>query len=164
KAATIMRISFRWLCELLPALDREPVELADLLSGIGLTVDAVHRHGEALQSLRLAQVRKIAPHPSRSGLQLVSVSTGPGEERTVVCGASNVPERCLVVLAGLGVKLPGIDFTLSARNIGGVVSEGMLCSEAELGLAEDSDGILTFAEDAFAPGTPLFDACHEAVD
>ena len=81
-----------------------------------------------------------------------------------MCGASNVPERGLVVLAGLGVKLPGIDFTLSARDIGGVVSEGMLCSEAELGLAEDSDGILTFPEDAFAPGTPFLEACPEADD
>ncbi|NLE85397.1 MAG: phenylalanine--tRNA ligase subunit beta [Myxococcales bacterium] len=158
-----MRISLRWLCELLPALDREPSELADLLSGIGLAVDGVERLGEALAPLRLASVQRIAPHPARSNLQLVTVSTGDAEH-TVVCGAKNVPEQGLVVLAGLGTKLPGVPFTLTARDIGGVVSEGMLCSESELGLADSSDGILTFPVDAFAPGTPFVEAFPEAND
>jgi phenylalanyl-tRNA synthetase beta chain len=159
-----MRISLRWLAELLPLHDRDPSEIADLLSGVGLAVDGVHRLGEALESLRLASVQKIVPHPSRTGLRLVTVSTGPGAEHTVVCGAKNVPESGLVVLAGLGTKLPGVSFTLTARDIGGVVSEGMLCSEAELGLAETSDGILTFPLGVCEPGTPFLEACPEADD
>lgn len=164
KAAPVMRVSFRWLCELLPLSDRDPGELADLLSGVGLAVDGVERLGEALASLRMASVVNIAPHPTRSGLQLVTVDTGSGEQHTVVCGAKNVPERGLVVLASLGTKLPGVSFTLTARDIGGVVSQGMLCSEAELGLADASEGILTFPADAFAPGTPFIEACPEADD
>lgn len=163
KAATVMRISFRWLCELLPALDREPSELADLLSGVGLAVDGVQLLGESLESLRLAAVQRIAPHPARSSLRLVTVSTGDAEH-TVVCGAKNVPEQGMVVLAGLGTKLPGVSFTLTARDIGGVVSEGMLCSESELGLADTSDGILTLPPGAFAPGTPFVEAFPEAHD
>src|SRR5690606_38313931 len=61
-----------------------------------------------------------------------------------------------------GIKLPGVDFVLSSRKIGGVVSEGMLCSEAELGLADGSEGILTYAPGSFEPGTRFIDAFPEA--
>lgn len=160
-----MRVSYRWLCELLPTLDREPSEVAELLGGVGLAVDAVAPVGEALRPVIIAEVRETAPHPERSSLRLVTVATGPDSEQTVVCGAQNVPEPGgLVVLAGLGVTLPGVGFTLTARAIGGVTSEGMLCSEKELGLSDESEGILTFPPGTFAPGTPLFEACPEADD
>jgi phenylalanyl-tRNA synthetase beta chain len=69
-----------------------------------------------------------------------------------------------VVFAGLGVKLPGVDFVLSRRDIGGVVSEGMLCSEAELGLADSSAGILTFPARAFESGARYIDVFPESRD
>ena len=62
----------------------------------------------------------------------------------MVCGAPNVPAPGgLVLLAPLGAELPGLDGPLASREIGGVASEGMLCSEQELGLAASSDGIFT---------------------
>ncbi len=99
----------------------------------------------------VAEVRKVEPHPSRSGLRLVTVDRGGAEQR-VVCGASNVPEPGgRVALAPLGVTLPAVGITLERREIGGVASEGMLCSEAELGLADASEGILVLSPTARSP-------------
>lgn len=183
-----MLVSYRWLCELVPRLDRDPSEVAEALTAVGLAVDGVTDHETALRPLLLVEVLEVAPHPTRSTLQLVTVRTRPvatvgspalsmappsrqapapvaPELLTVVCGASNVPAAGgVVVLAGLGLKLPGVDFVLTRRDIGGVFSEGMLCSEAELGLAEASDGILTFAPGTHVPGTRFIDAFPEARD
>jgi phenylalanyl-tRNA synthetase beta chain len=179
-----MRVSYRWLCELLPGGDLEPPQFEDALSAVGLAVDGVNNYAEALRQVLLVEVIKVEGHPSRDGLRLVTIRTRKGdvlptlgsippraqevrppEQVTVVCGASNVPEPgWLVVFAGLGVKLPGVDFMLSSRKIGGVLSEGMLCSEAELGLADSSEGILTYPPGSFDPGTRFIDAFPEARD
>lgn len=180
-----MRVSYRWLQELIPRLDREPSEVAEALSSIGLAVDAVFDHESALRPLRLAEVVAVGPHPNREKLKMVTVRTstpsgGPPSsfsrapvppqapspvELAIVCGAPNVPPLGdLVVVAGIGAKLPGMDAVLTRREIGGVVSPGMLVSEAELGLAAESDGIITFAQGTFQPGTRLIDAIPEARD
>lgn len=175
-----MLVSFRWLSELLPGAQLDPVEIAEVLTSLGLAVDGVKNHEEALRPVIIVEVAAVAPHPSRDGLRLVTIKTGkrggvagslppalpnalPPQELTVVCGAKNVPAPGgLVVFAGLGAKLPGVDFELTRRDIGGVVSEGMLCSEAELGLADSSEGILTYAPGTFQPGTRFIDAFPEA--
>lgn len=181
-----MLVSYRWLCELLPELDREPSEVAEALTAVGLAVDAFHDLTAALRPVLLATVANVEPHPTRSGLQLVTVrltsDASPLSEAqslppsrvaqspappsaTVVCGAKNVPAPgAHVVFAGLGTKLPGVDFVLEPREIGGVKSEGMLVSEAELGLAEASSGILTFEPGAFTAGERFVDAFPEARD
>ncbi len=180
-----MLISYRWLSELLPEILTDAAEVADALTGVGLAVDGIEDHSKALRPVILAEVLSIAPHPQRDTLQLVTLRTRqsaprepmgsmppssraahtPPDELTVVCGAKNVPAPGgLVVFAGLGVKLPGVDFVLGRRDIGGFVSEGMLCSEAELGLAESAQGILTFEPGAFEPGTRFLDAFPESRD
>ena len=80
-----------------------------------------------------------------------------GPQQEVVCGAPNVPEPGrLVVLAPLGAHLPAKNVTIAKRAIAGVESEGMLCSEDELGLGDDHDGIIVLPADATAqPGTKL---------
>jgi len=179
-----MFVSFRWLTELLPSARFDSAEAAEALTSLGLAVDGVKNYGAALGSVVLAEVVAIEPHPSRDGLRLVTILTGreraqqtlgstppmsqrlPAADRlTVVCGAKNVPDPGgLVVFAGLGIKLPGVDFVLTRREIGGVVSEGMLCSEAELGLAESSAGILTYPPRSYESGTRFLDAFPEARD
>lgn len=160
-----MRISDRWLRELLPDLTATPRELAERLTAAGLEVEAVHEVGAGLEPVVVAAVRKKEPHPKRSGLTLVTVDRGAGNEQRLVCGASNVPEPGrLVVLAPLGTTLPAVGLTLSAREIGGIVSEGMLCSETELGLADESEGILVLPADGATPGTPLLAALPQARD
>lgn len=152
-----MRLSIAWLRELVTGLEATPSEIASRLTHCGLEVEAMTEVGTGLEPVRLAKVESIEPHPSRSGLRLVTVDRGGGQQQ-IVCGASNVPEPGgLVVLAPVGTVLPGIG-ELTPREIGGVRSEGMLLSEAELGLSESSDGILVFEPDRFAPGTPLLEA------
>ena len=149
-----MLVSYRWLRELLPGFAATPADVAVALTGAGLAVDAIRTFGGGARACVVAEVRRVEPHPKRSGLRLVTVDRGGGEQR-VVCGAPNVPEPGgLVVLAPLGAELPTFG-VLTRRDIGGVTSEGMLCSEAELGLAESSDGLLVLAPGSAAPGTPL---------
>lgn len=161
-----MRVSLRWLRELVPNLEATDPEIAERLTAAGLEVEEVHPFGEGLEGVCVAEVRAITPHPSRDKLRLVTVWRGD-REQTVVCGASNVPEPGgLVALGTEGTTLPAAGITLSERKIGGVSSAGMLCSEVELGLAESSDGILVLPEGTAAPGTPLpaaIPSCQDTV-
>jgi len=165
KRVPAMRASYRWLRSLVPGLDASPSEIAERLTGAGIEVEGITRFGEGLEPVVVAAVRKIEPHPTRSGLRLVTVDRGAGHEQRVVCGASNVPDPGgLVVLAPLGTHLPAKGLTLTAREIGGIVSEGMLCSEEELGFADSSEGILILPEGAAKPGDPLVQAIPGAQD
>jgi phenylalanyl-tRNA synthetase beta chain len=159
-----MRVSYRWLRELLPALEASPADVAERLSRAGLEVEGTTHFGEGLERVVVAAVRRIEPHPSRDRLRLVTVDAGKGEQR-VVCGAPNVPDPGgLVVLAPVGTRLPAAGLTIEPRAIAGVESAGMLCSEAELGLSADADGILVLDDKDAAPGKPLFDVVPEAND
>ncbi len=153
-----MKASHTWLRELVPALPDDPQIIKQTLTNAGLEVEGVDRFGAASSSCIVVRVESFKPHPSRSGLRLVTVFDGAGT-REIVCGAPNVPDAGgLVVLAPLGAELPAVNLIIAPRAIGGVTSEGMLCSEKELGLSEDGDGILVFASDFAAPGTRLSDA------
>jgi len=159
-----MRASYRWLKELLPDLTASPEEVARRLGASGLAVDGVHEFGVGLESILIVRVLAKEPHPKRASLNLVTIDRG-GVEQRVVCGASNVPAPGgLVVLAPLGASLPGMDAPLAPREIGGVLSEGMLCSETELGLADSAEGILILPEGSAAPGTRFIDAFPAAQD
>ena len=159
-----MRASYRWLKELLPGLTASPAEVALRLGGGGLAVDGVRSLGAGLDPLLVVRVVAKEPHPKRATLNLVTVDRG-GVEQRVVCGASNVPAPGgLVVLAPLGATLPGMDGPLAPREIGGVLSEGMLCSETELGLSENAEGILILPEASAAPGARFVDAFPAAQD
>ncbi|HYQ03944.1 MAG TPA: phenylalanine--tRNA ligase subunit beta [Polyangiaceae bacterium] len=159
-----MRASYRWLKELLPGLTASPDEVARRFGAAGLAVDGVRAFGAGLEAILVVRVLAKEPHPKRASLNLVTVDRG-GVEQRVVCGASNVPAPGgLVVLAPLGATLPGMDGPLTPREIGGVLSEGMLCSETELGLAESAEGILILPEGAAAPGARFVDAFPAAQD
>jgi phenylalanyl-tRNA synthetase beta chain len=163
-----MRASFRWLRELLPEIGASPVELADRLTRAGLEVEAVIPFGAGLDGVLVVAVRKVEPHPTRSGLRIVTVDRGGGQEQRVVCGAPNVPEPGgLVVMAPLGTNLVACGVTVAAREIGGVTSEAMLCSEEEMGLAPGGGhgaGILVLPPGTAAAGTPLTSAIPTASD
>jgi phenylalanyl-tRNA synthetase beta chain len=153
-----MKASVRWLRELCPQLPDDAAAIAARLTGAGLEVESTHAYGLGAEACVVASVVATRPHPSRSGLRLVTVERGGGTQ-LVVCGAPNVPEPGgLVVLAPLGAHLPAKGTTIEARTIAGVPSEGMLCSEAELGLREGgdaSDGILVLPPATATPGAPL---------
>jgi phenylalanyl-tRNA synthetase beta chain len=159
-----MKASLRWLRELCPELPDDANILASRFTSAGLEVEGTEAFGLGAEACVVARVVSARPHPSRSGLRMVTVDGG-GAPQEVVCGAPNVPEPGgLVVLAPLGAHLPAKGMTIERRTIAGVPSEGMLCSEAELGLGDDIDGILLLPAGLANPGAPLVSALPGARD
>jgi len=160
-----MKASYRWLRALVPGLTASPAELAARFTAAGLEVEGMFAYGEASSSCVVAKVTGKRAHPTKSGLTLVTVDRGSGTPLEVVCGAPNVPEPGgLVVLAPLGAKLPAKGVTIERRTIAGTVSEGMLCSESELGITDSGEGILILPEGSGEPGTPLATAVPATSD
>lgn len=152
-----MKASHAWLSEL-SGIDAPASEMAERLTRAGIEVEAITAHGRSLDRVVVAEVKAKRPHPSREKLTLVTVFDGAGE-REVVCGAPNVPQPgARVILADLGARLPG-GLEIAAREVGGVRSIGMLCSEAELDIGSDASGILVLERGLGGkPGTPIADA------
>jgi phenylalanyl-tRNA synthetase beta chain len=159
-----MKASYNWLKSLVPGIPDDPRAVAERFTRAGLEVEGISEYGAASPHVVLAWVVSIRPHPTKSGLRLVTVDRGDATQE-VICGAPNVPDPGgVVVLAPLGTHLPAKNLTIGKRDIGGVPSEGMLCSEAELGLSEDGAGILVFPPNFAAPGTKLSEAIPETHD
>lgn len=135
-----MKASYDWLKELLPELKKSPEQIARRLTDAGIEVEDIRPQAAALEGVVVGEVRALAPHPEADRLRLATVFDGE-RERSVVCGAPNVKAGQKVAFAPVGTRLPN-GVTLERRAIRGVVSEGMICSEAELGIGEDASGIL----------------------
>ena len=152
-----MLVSLRWLRELCP-VDASVSEISQRLSLAGLEVEAVDEKGRGLAGVVVAEVRAKAPHPKRDKLTLVRVFDG-GDELDVVCGASNVPEPGgRVLFARPGAVLPN-GMEIAVRKVGGVESNGMICSEAELDIGSDAEGIFVLdSDDGAQPGSSVADA------
>src|SRR5580658_7359604 len=160
-----MKASLRWLRELCPQLPDDAAIIAARLTAAGVEVEAMHAYGLGAEACLLAAVVATRPHPSRAGLRLVTVDRGAGAQLEIVCGAPNVPDPGgIVVLAPLGAHLPAKGMTIEKRAVAGVPSEGMLCSEAELGLTDSGEGILVLPPGIALPGTPLVAAVPAARD
>lgn len=149
-----MKVTYNWLKEFVD-FEHTPEELAHLLTMLGLEVDAIERVGDGMDDVVIARVIERAQHPNADKLSLCRVDNGR-EILNVVCGAQNFKSGDTVVLAQVGSTLPG-DFKIKRSKIRGEESCGMLCSEKELGLADESAGIMVLA-DGLALGTPFFDA------
>ncbi len=141
-----MKFTLSWLkdhLETTATLD----EITTKLSSIGLEVDGVENPGEKLSSFRVVRVLKAAKHPDADKLQVLQVEVAPGEKPVeVVCGAPNARAGMIGVFAPIGTYVPGLDITLVERPVRGVVSNGMMCSGAELQLSGDSEGIIEIDE------------------
>lgn len=148
-----MKVTYNWLKEFVD-FDLDPVELADLLTMLGLEVEAVEQLGSGLDNVVVAKVLEKNQHPNADKLSLCKVDAGDnGEPLSIVCGATNFKAGDTVALARIGAVLPG-DFKIKRSKIRGEESFGMLCSESELGFAETSDGIMVLP-DELEPGKPL---------
>jgi phenylalanyl-tRNA synthetase beta chain len=140
-----MKIVESWLREWIdPDLDTD--SLAYRLTMAGHEVDGIELEGRGLDGVLVAEVLEVGKHPDADRLSLCKVSTG-AETVDVVCGAPNVRQGMKSPLARPGVTLPN-GIKLKKAKIRGVESHGMLCSAVELGLGEDSDGIIELPEDA----------------
>jgi phenylalanyl-tRNA synthetase beta chain len=130
-----------------------PEELADALMRRGIEVESIDDRFKALDGFVVGEVLTREKHPDADKLSVCTVSIG-GDPLTVVCGAPNVAAGQKIAFAPVGLYIPTADFTIAKRKIRGVESNGMICSEAELGLGEGHDGILVLPEDA-PVGAPL---------
>ena len=149
-----MIVTYNWLKEFVD-VDTSPEELCRRLTMAGLEVDSLKELGAGLESVIVARLNAVESHPDADRLTLCEVYTGT-ETVSVVCGATNHKAGDLVALAQPGTVLPG-DFKIKKSKIRGQVSHGMLCSEKELGIAEESPGIMILPQD-LSVGRPLFDA------
>ena len=143
-----MKICESWLRDWVdPALDT--AALAHQLTMLGHEVDAVEPYGSGLDAVVVATVREARKHPNADKLTLCKVDDGSGDLVDVVCGAPNVVNGMRAALARPGVRLPN-GLKLRKAKIRGIESHGMLCSAEELGLGDESDGILHLPADAVA--------------
>jgi phenylalanyl-tRNA synthetase beta chain len=150
-----MKISWKWLNELvdLNAAGHSPEQLAETLTRRGLEVEEVSRQDAGLEKVVTARILERKPHPQADRLSLCKVSTGTGEPLDIVCGAQNMKAGDIVALAQVGALLPN-GLKIEKSKIRGEVSNGMLCSEQELKLADTSEGILILPPDTKL-GQPL---------
>jgi phenylalanyl-tRNA synthetase beta chain len=147
-----MLVSVSWLKKYV----RIPVDaktLAADLTMTGLNVERVESRGVSLEHVVAGRVLEKARHPNADRLSCCRVEVGPNDVRDIVCGAPNVAAGQLVLVALPGAQLPN-GMAIKRSKIRGIVSDGMICSEIELGIGEDASGIIALAGD-HAPGTPV---------
>jgi phenylalanyl-tRNA synthetase beta chain len=149
-----MIVTYNWLKEFVD-FDLTPDRLADLLTMIGLEVEGIQKIGADLDEVVVAIVREKEQHPNADKLSVCRVDNGK-ELLSIVCGAQNFNAGDTVALAQIGAVLPG-DFRIKRSKIRGAESFGMLCSEKELGLADESEGIMVLPAE-LPLGTPVFEA------
>jgi phenylalanyl-tRNA synthetase beta chain len=127
-------------------------EIVAAMTMAGLEVEDVHDPAAKLAAFSVAKIVEAVQHPNADRLRVCQVETKDGRKE-IVCGAPNARAGLVTIYAPLGAYVPGIDVTLEARPVRGVVSNGMLCSGAELEVEGDADGILELPGD-LAVGTP----------
>jgi phenylalanyl-tRNA synthetase beta chain len=141
-----MKISYNWLKEYVD-VDLPAQELADLLTDIGLEVEGFEEYESikgSLEGIVIGEVKSAEKHPEADKLKVTKVDVGT-EILQIVCGAPNVAEGQKVPVAVVGTTLfdkEGKSFKISKAKLRGVESAGMICSEAELGLSVNHDGIM----------------------
>ena len=142
-----MQVSYEWLNEYVDLSGITPEEIAHNLTMSGLEVEEIEYKKPAFTNIKTAKIIKIDNHPNADKLHLVTLDIG-GVEKRVVCGAQNIEAGQIIPYASVGSKVldrkTGESFELAPAVIRGVESQGMLCSQDELGLSglQEEDGIL----------------------
>lgn len=150
-----MKFTLSWLKEHL-ATDASIDVIVETMTMTGLEVESVENAGEKLKAFTVARVISAAKHPNADKLQVCQVETALGNLE-IVCGAPNARAGLVTAFAPIGTYIPGSGITLEPKPVRGVVSNGMLCSGAELELDTDADGILELDAE-LKVGTPLAEA------
>ena len=135
-----MKFTLNWLKTHLDT-DASVEEILYNLTDLGLEVEEVYNPIETLNDFTIGYVSKSQKHPDADKLKICEVATDEGN-LNIICGAPNAREGIYVVVAKPGVYVPGIDTTIGVGKIRGVESYGMMCSEREMGLSAEHDGII----------------------
>jgi len=150
-----MKFTLSWLKAHLDT-DATVQEVVDAMTMAGLEVEHVEDPATKLAAFSIAKVVEAVQHPNADRLRVCQVDTVDGRKE-IVCGAPNARVGLTTIYAPIGAYVPGLSVTLVEKPVRGVVSNGMLCSGAELELDTDADGILEMP-DALAVGTPAAEA------
>ena len=143
-----MKITYDWLKDHLKTNKSEKI-LVDKLTDIGLEVESIDDVSTDLDKFLVAKILKAKKHPNADRLRVCNVDIGNKKTREVVCGAPNAKEGLLTIYAPPGAIIPKNNMKLSVTKIRDVTSYGMLCSEAELNLSNESDGIIELKKNEF---------------
>lgn len=142
-----MKFNKNWLQEWVDVSDLSAQQLADTLTMAGLEVDAVTPVAPAFGGVVIGEIVAIEPHPDADKLRVCQVAGHPDGLQQVVCGAPNARLGIKIPFATIGAVLPG-DFKIKKAKLRGVESNGMLCSDTELGLSDDNAGLRELPLDA----------------
>ena len=135
-----MKITYDWLKDHLKTNAKEE-KLLNKLTDIGLEVESIENLSEGLDLFKIAKIIKTEKHPNADRLKVCDVNIGEKEFTKVVCGAANAREGLITIYAPPGAIIPKTKSKLVIAKIRGVTSYGMLCSESELNLSDESEGI-----------------------
>ncbi len=135
-----MKITYDWLKDHLKTNLKEE-NLLEQLTNIGLEVEGVESLSDDNGLFKVAEIIKMEKHPNADRLKICDVNIGENEIKKVVCGAENAKEGLLTIYASPGAIIPKTKMKLVIAKIRGVTSYGMLCSESELNLSDESEGI-----------------------
>ncbi|MFN3520652.1 MAG: phenylalanine--tRNA ligase subunit beta [Phenylobacterium sp.] len=140
-----MKFTLSWLREHLDTTASVD-QIVEAMTMAGLEVEHVENPAQKLAAFSVARIVEAVKHPNADKLQVCQVDTRDGRKE-IVCGAPNARAGLVTIYAPIGAYVPGLDVTLEARPVRGVVSNGMLCSASELEVAEESSGIMELPQD-----------------
>lgn len=135
-----MKFTLSWLKDHLDT-SASVSEIAETLTDLGLEVEGIENPADRLSAFTIGKVLKAEKHPDADKLRVCTVLTDTGESQ-IICGAPNAREGITVVVAKPGTYVPGIDTTIQVGKIRGIESHGMMCSEREMELSDEHDGII----------------------
>jgi phenylalanyl-tRNA synthetase beta chain len=140
-----MKLTRSWLREFLDIPTDDPEELVDIFENLGHEVEEWRLVAPSFEGVVVGEVLEVSPHPNADKVRLTKVDVGDAV-LDIICGAWNFEAGAIVPVAVPGAVLGG-DFQITRRDIRGVTSNGMICSESELGLGEDTEGIMVLNDD-----------------
>ena len=154
-----MKISINWLKEYIQT-ESNPVEISEILTNLGLEVEKIDSFESVkggLEGVVAGKVIKCEKHPNADRLKLTSIDLGNNQISEIVCGAPNIEKGQIVPVAVVGSKIytnDGTEIKIKKSKIRGVISNGMVCAEDEIGLGDSHDGIMVLDKN-IKPGTPI---------
>ena len=150
-----MFLSMNWISDFVDFTGLDKVKLINQFSLSTAEVEnEIFFKGSDISGIVVAEIKSVLPHPESKKLHLLKVDTGKDELTDVVCGAPNVREGMKTAFAQVGAHIGDIEIT--PRKLAGYTSNGMCCSEKEIGISDDNSGIMEIADDV-ANGTDLKD-------
>jgi len=155
-----MIITIPWLKEHLNTKASDS-EIINQLTNIGLEVEGIKENSGEMRAFKVAKILKVVKHPNADKLKVCDVSLGGKDILKVVCGAPNAREGLVTIYAPPGTVIPKTNFELKIAKIRGVESRGMLCSESELNLSSESDGIIELTNKEKSIGESYFNIKSE---